>query len=125
MHILIHGTTGQSIEYTTKLFEKTDESPFWEESGTQILKCNKNSAVVVVMDLEELKSNVVSRIEFNGVIFYKMNEKECLLPIEDVKLSSLDTMGMEFDVISSVPMGSYLYLYFHGFARIVFKRNNY
>lgn len=108
VHILIHSTTGQSIEYVTKLFEKTEKSPFWEETETQTLKPNKNSAVVVVIDWEELKSNVVSKIEFNGVIFYKKNGKECLLPIENVKLSSLDTMGSEFDVMSSVPMGMYL-----------------
>ncbi|KAJ8717875.1 hypothetical protein PYW07_005805 [Mythimna separata] len=104
VHILLHGTTGQSIEYTTKLFEKIETSPFWEETGTQVLKYNKNSAIVTVIEENELRSNVVSKIEFNGVIFYKKNGKECLLPMEDVRLCSLDTMGAEFDVLSSVPM---------------------
>ncbi|KAJ8717228.1 hypothetical protein PYW08_005627 [Mythimna loreyi] len=104
VHILLHGTTGQSVQYTTKLFEKIETLPFWEEKGTQTLKYNKNSAIVTVIDEDELRSNVVSKIEFNGVIFYKNNGKEFLLPMEDVKLCYLDTMGAEFDVLSSVPM---------------------
>nr|XP_021182169.2 uncharacterized protein LOC110370613 [Helicoverpa armigera] len=120
VHMLIHGQTGinksssnnilHSIEYTTKIFQKTTTSPFWEERRSQTIKRNIDSAIVVTIDLEELKSSVVSRIEFNGIIFYKKNGKEFLLPIEDLYLSSLDTMGEEFDAFSSEPMDSNILL---------------
>uniref|UniRef100_A0A2A4J5I0 Uncharacterized protein n=1 Tax=Heliothis virescens TaxID=7102 RepID=A0A2A4J5I0_HELVI len=120
VHILIHSQTGiqenttknilHSIEYTTKIFEKTATSPFWEEKKTQTIRKNIDSAIVAVIDLEELKSSVISRIEFNAIVFYKKYGKEFLLPIEDVYLSSLDTMGEEFDVFSSEPMDSNILL---------------
>lgn len=126
MHILLHGTNEHSTEYTTKLFEKINSSPFWVETQTQTLRCNIKTAIVVVIDLEELKSNVVSKIEFNGVIFYRFMGKECLLPIDDVKLSSLDTMAEEFDVISSVPIGEYFFRFFdcRSFASCHFACSN-
>ncbi|CAB3228837.1 unnamed protein product [Arctia plantaginis] len=99
VQILIHGTTGKSIEYTTKIFEKMSTPPFWKETQSQKLLCNVESALVVVVDLKELKDNIIRRIEWNEVIIYKNEEHECILPIDAVTLSSKDIMGEQFDVM--------------------------
>lgn len=99
VNILLHGTTGLSIEYTTKIFEKITSPPIWKETDSQYLKPNRESALVVVLKVKEMKDNILSKVEFNGVIHLKKSGLECTLPIGDVNLSSLDTMGEQFDVL--------------------------
>lgn len=103
--MLLHVNARYCIEYSTKLFEKKNSLPFWEEKQTQTLKPNTESAIVAVIDLKEMKDNVISKVEFNGVICYKKSEKECILPIDKVMLSPLDTIEERFDVLCSNPMG--------------------
>lgn len=110
VQILLHGTTRQTVEYSTKIFEKQDTLPYWKESCKQTLVSNKESAIVVVIDYEELKDNVISKMEFNGVLIYKKSQNECVMPIDDVKFSPLDTMGEQFDVMCSNPMDNNIML---------------
>ncbi|CAD0203194.1 unnamed protein product [Chrysodeixis includens] len=101
VHIILHSTTDQSVEYTTKLFTPTDYLLHWEEKPTQSIQGNIDTAIVVVMDVDELKSSVVSNISFNGIIYYMKLGKEYVLPIGDVHLSSMDALAEEFDAFSS------------------------
>ncbi|XP_075981142.1 uncharacterized protein LOC142979836 [Anticarsia gemmatalis] len=104
VHILLHGTTKLSIEYTTKIFKRSHNPPYWNETTAQVLKPDIEYAIVTVIDYEELKHNVITKMQFNGVIFYTKDDKECILPIDDVRLSSSEVMGQDFDVLCSDPM---------------------
>ncbi|CAH0695858.1 unnamed protein product [Spodoptera exigua] len=110
VHILVHGTTGQSIEYTTKLFEETfimtNNLPFWTEIQTQTLKPNISSAIVLVMDIKEVIDSLMCKLCLNGVIFYKRKGKEYLLPLQEIELYAKDTIGAKFDAISDTPIDS-------------------
>uniref|UniRef100_A0A2H1VZ46 SFRICE_010295 n=1 Tax=Spodoptera frugiperda TaxID=7108 RepID=A0A2H1VZ46_SPOFR len=110
VHILIHGTTGQSIEYTTKLFEETaiitNNLPFWTEIQTQTLKPNVSSAIILIMDTKEIIDSLMSKLNLNAVIFYKRKGQEYLLPVREIELYAKDTIGAKFDAISSTPIDS-------------------
>lgn len=77
------------------------ESPFWCEQ-TQTLNPNMDTAVVAVIDQNELQYNVCSSIKFTGIISYKLKDKEQIIPMENIYISALDTMGEEFDVLSNI-----------------------
>ncbi|KAF9424811.1 hypothetical protein HW555_000112 [Spodoptera exigua] len=110
VHILVHGTTGESIEYTTKLFEETfiitNNLPFWTEIQTQTLKPKISSAIVLVMDIKEVIDSLTCKLCLNGVIFYKRKGKEYLLPLQEIELYAKDTIGAKFDAISDTPIDS-------------------
>ncbi|XP_026763149.2 uncharacterized protein LOC113521714 [Galleria mellonella] len=101
VHILLHSTNKPSLVYSTKLFQKTNIEPFWIESKLQTVECNKEYAIIAVIDIKEMKENVISSIEFSGVLVYKANRREYILPFEPVNISTLQTMGENFDVLSS------------------------
>ncbi|XP_035435326.2 uncharacterized protein LOC118266078 [Spodoptera frugiperda] len=110
VHILVHGTTGQSIEYTTKLFEETsiitNNLPFWTEIQTQTLKPNVSSAIVLIMDTKEIIDSLMCKLNLNAVIFYNRKGQEYLLPVREIELYAKDTIGAKFDAISSTPIDS-------------------
>ncbi|XP_026742583.1 uncharacterized protein LOC113504477 [Trichoplusia ni] len=101
VHIILHSASNQAIEYTTKLFTPTDYLLHWEERATQTIQGHINTAIVVVIDVDELKSRVVSNIHFNGVVYYMKMGKEHVVPFSDVHISSMDALAEEFDVFSS------------------------
>lgn len=107
VQILLHGTEGESMEYTTKIFERVNTPPFWKETQSQKLSPNVESALVVVIDMGELKDNATSKVEFNAVIIYKNKGYECILPVDAVTVSSIDTMGELFDVMCNDLSGEY------------------
>ncbi|KAJ0174153.1 hypothetical protein K1T71_010299 [Dendrolimus kikuchii] len=100
VNILLRNTS-QSLVYSTKLFEKISKPPLWTESPTQKVKPDLETAVIGVINIEQLKNNILSRIEFKGTICCKKEGNDCFLPFNDVTISSLDTMGEDFDVLSS------------------------
>ncbi|CAH1640254.1 unnamed protein product [Spodoptera littoralis] len=110
VHILVHGTTGQSIEYTTKLFEEistnTNNLPFWTEIQTQALKTNVTSAIVFIMDIKDIIDSLMCKLSLNAVIFYKKKGKEYILPVQELELYAKDTIGAKFDAIASTPIDS-------------------
>ncbi|XP_045502048.1 uncharacterized protein LOC123699196 [Colias croceus] len=99
IHILLHGTSKLSISYTTKIFMPIKSSPFWQESGFHSIQNNEEHFIVGVIDLKELKYNICSKIEFEVALSYKKQGKSYLLPLENVLVSALDTMGKDYDVI--------------------------
>lgn len=99
---IVLSSSSTSISYITKLFEKTNTQPFWFESQTQELKPTIETGIVAVINVDEFKNNILSDIEFKGMIIYKKENKDCLLPFEDVIISSLDTMGENFDVLATM-----------------------
>lgn len=101
MHILLESETCLSLTYTTKIFIHITESPFWSEQ-IQTIKPNVATAVVAVMNQNELQYNITSSIKFTGILSFKLNDKEKVLPIENVIISALDIMGEEFDVLSNI-----------------------
>lgn len=61
-----------------------------------------DTAVVAVIDQNELQYNVTSSIKFTGIISYKLKDKEHILPIENICISALDTVGEKIDVLSNI-----------------------
>ncbi|XP_059060777.1 uncharacterized protein LOC131853763 [Achroia grisella] len=110
VHILLHSTSRPSLVYTTKLFERINYEPFWLESKMQIVKTNKEFAVVAVIDVKEIKDNDTSRIDISGAMVYKREGKEHILPFDCVSISALDAMGEQFDVLSSHTLDYYAVL---------------
>lgn len=88
------------MTYETKLYEKIPTSPFWRKKDSQKIKHNTETAIAVTIGPKELQSNLTSKIQFNMVVFYKKRDKEFLKTIEDVVISALDTMGLQFDALS-------------------------
>ncbi|XP_046970104.1 uncharacterized protein LOC124537332 [Vanessa cardui] len=97
--VLLHGTSKHSLDYTTKIFNQIPRPPYWKEIKSQIDSFNE-STVVAVIDIKELKYNVMSRIDFDIVVSFTQEDKSFLLPLESVGISALDTMGPSFDVLS-------------------------
>ncbi|KAG6452006.1 uncharacterized protein LOC115444742 [Manduca sexta] len=99
IQVLLHGTTRPVVTYTTKLFEKNDKPPFYKEKDVHNLQPNNKVAITVVVDLNELKCNVFSKVMFEAVVMFKKKE-EFLLPLERINLSSFDTLKEGFDVLN-------------------------
>ncbi|XP_038210966.1 uncharacterized protein LOC119831610 [Zerene cesonia] len=99
LHFLLHDTTKHAFCYTTKIFKPTTSPPFWEESGFHSIQNNDKHFIAGVVDLKELKYNISSKIEFEVVLSYKKQGKSYLLPLDNVVVSALNTMGKDCDVI--------------------------
>ncbi|XP_050352805.1 uncharacterized protein LOC126775089 [Nymphalis io] len=97
--VLLHGTSKHSLAYTTKIFNQIPRPPYWKENKSQIDSSNE-STVVAVVDLKEIQYNVMSRIDFDIVVSFTKEEKDFLLPLECVRISALDIMGPNFDILS-------------------------
>lgn len=111
IHVLLHCSDNASVTYTTRLFQNTSEPLYWQELKTQKLEKDTPNSIAVIIDLKELKNSVLSKIEFHGMVIYKLDGNEKLLPFETVSLSVTDTLEESFDVFSSNIFGKYYYYY--------------
>ncbi|XP_053614498.1 uncharacterized protein LOC128677576 isoform X2 [Plodia interpunctella] len=100
VHILLHVKNKSSIVYRTRLFERLPSSPYWKERDSYTIE-ETEVAITAVVDLKEIKETVLSRVDFTGVLVYQRGGQEFLLPFDNTALSANDTMGEEFDVLSS------------------------
>lgn len=100
IRILLHGIDNKSIVYTTKVFKEMSASPFWKEKSNTIIS-NEECFIVAVIEMRELKYIASSRIEFEAVLSYSKVGSNAVLPLENVSISALDTMGENFDLLTS------------------------
>ncbi|KAI5635134.1 hypothetical protein NE865_12164 [Phthorimaea operculella] len=103
INVLLHSSQA-AIVYTTKVFDKISASPRWAEKTSNAITPNSEyNAIVAVIDLNELKYRITSKINLKGAISYKVDSKEYLLAFEEINLSATDTMHeLYFDVLSRV-----------------------
>ncbi|OWR45177.1 hypothetical protein KGM_207499 [Danaus plexippus plexippus] len=97
--VLLQGTNLPSIDYTTILLKETSDAPHLKKIDSQI-DSNSEVIVIAVVDLDELKYNVSSRLDFDVVVSYKRNDEIYLLPFKSVSISAMDTMGTDFDILA-------------------------
>ncbi|XP_063626547.1 uncharacterized protein LOC134798140 [Cydia splendana] len=95
--ILLHSKQ-PSIVYTTHLYQHTTVSPRWKE--VHELQPNIQTAILAVVDLTELQYST-TRLDFNGVISYKREGKDYLMPFDSVVLPYSEFMGKEYDVLAN------------------------
>ncbi|CAK1551467.1 unnamed protein product [Leptosia nina] len=100
IHILFHGLQKKSTEYTTKIYEETSYSPYWREKDFHSIKSNEECSIIGIIEMKELKYSV-SKIEFEAVLSYMKQGKSYVLPLDDVSISAIDTMGENFDILQS------------------------
>lgn len=55
----------------------------------------------MIIEFDELFNTSFSKVELDGVVAFKKNGKEYLVPFDQVVISSLDAMGENFDVLPS------------------------
>ncbi|CAG9564042.1 unnamed protein product [Danaus chrysippus] len=97
--VLLHGSNLPSIDYTTVLLKETSDAPYLKKIDSWI-ESNSEAIVIAVVDLDELKNNVLSRLDFDVVVSYKKNDEIYLLPFKSVSISAMDTMGEDIDILS-------------------------
>ncbi|XP_061720535.1 uncharacterized protein LOC133527510 [Cydia pomonella] len=95
--ILLHSKQA-SIVYATHLFQHTTVRLRWKEIHK--LQPNTQTAIVAVIDLTELQYSP-SRLDFDGVISYKKEGKEFLMPFDPVVLSYCEFTGKQYDVLAN------------------------
>ncbi|XP_063540334.1 uncharacterized protein LOC134749345 [Cydia strobilella] len=95
--ILLHSKQPSTV-YTTHLYQHTTVSPRWKE--VHKLQPNIQTAIVAVVDLTELQYST-SRLDFNGVISYKREGKDYLMPFDSMVLSYSEFMGKQYDVLAN------------------------
>ncbi|XP_050674410.1 uncharacterized protein LOC126971936 isoform X2 [Leptidea sinapis] len=101
VHILLHGKSKDSVTYTTKIFKEIPESPYWQEKNSHSLRSNEKCSVVAVVDLKELKYTITSKLEVEGAISYTILDNKHILPLENISISTVETMGEQFDALVS------------------------
>ncbi|XP_063830368.1 uncharacterized protein LOC135079686 [Ostrinia nubilalis] len=84
VHILVHGTLKPTTVYTTKLYDRINTSPFWQERKTNTLLNDHDVAVVGVIDIFEVVKNMHNTVQFHGVIAYRRLGKEYMVPFDEV-----------------------------------------
>lgn len=97
--VLLHHTNKKSLDYTTKIFNGLSMSPYWEEVNSEI-GVDTISTITAVVDLKEIGNSTIKSINFDVVISFKRGEKNYLLPLGTVEISTLDFTGESFDILA-------------------------
>ncbi|XP_028029737.1 uncharacterized protein LOC114242675 [Bombyx mandarina] len=100
LHLLLNNNCS-SLTYTTKLFKKYHKPPYWIEKKKNMMEPNSKITIVVIIEFDELFNTSFSKVELDGVVAFKKNGKEYLVPFDHVVISSMDAMGENFDVLPS------------------------
>lgn len=102
--MLLHGASRPSIEYKSKLFIQIPTSPFWSETKS-MLNSEDKCTLVTILDVDEVKNDTETRIDFDVVISLKLKGTNYLLPLDSVSISALDMMGEKFEMLADETEG--------------------
>lgn len=103
--MILHSSSENVLAYETKLYESITNQPFWKESLTKDIVRGSYKNIVVVFDKKELNFNICHIIQLMGIILYKIDGRDKILPIDDITQRHMDLMNKKFDILPSSHLG--------------------
>lgn len=87
------------------MFTPIPNAPFWSERKST-LHSEEKCTLVTIVDVDEIKNDTESRIDFDVITSMKLKGHDYLLPLDSVCISALDMMGDKFEILADNTEGT-------------------